>query len=81
MLVQLILSPIFLLLSTLVGFLPGGGGLPQWITSCVELIGYGLYFFPLDIWVFMIANFIGWQTIHMGWAIIEWIYKKIPGVD
>lgn len=81
MIIQLLLSPIFGLLGMLVGLLPGGGGLPQWVSSCVELIGYGLYFFPLDIWVFMIVNFLAWQSMHMAWAIIEWIYKKIPGVD
>lgn len=81
MILQMIFNPVFILLSWLVSLLPEGAGLPEWINACLELIGYGLAFFPIDIWVFMVGNFIFWQVAHMGWAIFEWIYKKIPGVD
>lgn len=76
-----IFTPLFLLMSFLVGLLPDGVGLPGWLDSCLELVGYGLAFFPLDLWVFMIGNFIVCQFALHVWAVVEWVYKKIPGVD
>lgn len=45
------------------------------------LLAYGLYFFPLDLWIVIISNISMWVALQGGWAVIEWVYKKIPGVD
>lgn len=52
--------------------------------SSIELpviVKYGAYFFPLDCLVVAITSFITWYGILLTWAGIEWVYKKIPGVD
>lgn len=50
-------------------------------TSAIELLSWGLYFFPLDLWVICIGNIILWIIVQFTWATVEWVYKKIPGVD
>lgn len=46
-----------------------------------ELLRYGLAFVPAECWATFIATVIVFEGIQFSWAIIEWIYKKIPGVD
>lgn len=46
-----------------------------------DIVGKGLYVFGPTTFAVVIANVVFWSSIHLGWAIIEWIYKKIPGVS
>lgn len=39
------------------------------------------YFFPLDCLVVAITSFLSWYAILLTWGVVEWLYKKIPGVD
>lgn len=55
--------------------------LPDWLVHALSLIRTGLGIFPGDVWVVCIANGMFWLVVQFTWAIIEWIYKKIPGVD
>lgn len=55
--------------------------LPNWSVSAIKLISTGLKIFPTDVWVAVIANALFWIMCHFTWAVIEWVYKKIPGVD
>lgn len=81
MLVEFFLSPILFLINKLIEFMPQGYELPSWIGSTISLLRKGMYFFPLDVWLILIANITFWLTVQMVWAVIEWLYKKIPGVD
>lgn len=54
-----------------------GGG----FEAFMELLSYALYFFPSDLWTAIIVNVVIWLFGAITWSIIEWIYKKIPGVD
>lgn len=65
----------------LISLLPGGFfQLPNWAVSALSLLTKGLAIFPADVWVVVIANGCFWLTIHLTWAVIEWCYKKIPGI-
>ncbi len=55
--------------------------LPNWSVSAMKLISTGLKIFPTDVWVAVVANALFWIMLHFTWAVIEWVYKKIPGVD
>lgn len=55
--------------------------LPSWSVSALKVISTGLKIFPSDVWMICIANGVFWIGLQFTWAIIEWIYKKIPGVD
>lgn len=45
------------------------------------LLSYALTWFPLDLWIALIVNISFWLTVQIGWVVIEWTYKKIPGID
>ena len=51
------------------------------LTPLLNLMSYGVYIFGPTAFCFVVNTVVGWASVHLGWAIIEWIYKKIPGVD
>ena len=55
--------------------------LPNYITQFLDLVAVPLSLFPLDLWLLIIGNVTFWATVQFSWAGIEWVYKKIPGVD
>lgn len=55
--------------------------LPDWGVQALKLLRTGLGIFPTDVWIVCIGNGTFWLVIQFIWAIIEWLYKKIPGVD
>lgn len=81
MFLELLLNPIFLLLEGLLSFLPDSFNMPGWISDAVSLINKALIFFPSDVWGVVVGSVVFWIGFQMTWAIIEWLYKKIPGVD
>lgn len=54
---------------------------PDWVAQFFNLLLKGLAFFPFDVWSVLISDAIFMMLIHFGWAVIEWIYIKIPGVN
>lgn len=54
---------------------------PDWGIQFLNLLLKGLAFFPFDVWAVVISDAIFMMIIHFGWAVIEWIYIKIPGVN
>lgn len=55
--------------------------LPDWGVHFTSLFLKCLSFFPFDIWSILISNILFWIGVHFVWAVIEWIYVKIPGVS
>lgn len=55
--------------------------LPSWGVNVLNLVLKGLAFFPFEIWSVVVSNIFFWIGVHFVWAIIEWIYVKIPGVN
>ena len=55
--------------------------LPDWGLHFLSLFAKGLSFFPFEIWSVLISNVMFWVGVHFVWAVIEWIYVKIPGVS
>lgn len=49
--------------------------------SAVEVLGYALFFFPRDLWIFILSDIVFLMGFTTTYVIIEWVYKKIPGVD
>lgn len=46
-----------------------------------HFINWALCFFPTDVITVVIAMFGTSYIVMMAWAVIEWVYKKIPGVS
>lgn len=51
------------------------------ITPLLDILAYGVYFFGPATFCLAVNTIVGWLSVHMIWAIIEWVYKKIPGVS
>ena len=85
MLLGLVLKPFFILINFFIGLLGGFVGDIPFINHgfdvVVDLIGYGVYFMGYSTFNLVISTIAFWLTLDMAWACIEWLYKKIPGVD
>ena len=85
MLISLMFKPFALFINFLIGLLGGFFGDYHFINYgfgvVLDLIGYGVNFMGSSTFQLCISTIGFWFTIDMAWACIEWIYKKIPGVD
>lgn len=81
MIVELLLIPIFGLVKGFISLLPVAYTLPNWVLSCVDLIATALFFFPPDVWIVCFTNIMGWNLALGGWAGLEFLIKKIPGIS
>lgn len=81
MIVAKLIDLFFLPLKLLISMLPSS------LVETVEAIEFpqiarwGAYFFPMDVAVIAVSSFATWYTIFLTWSIVEWVYKKIPGVS
>lgn len=82
MIVELMFKPLFLFLSFLVSLVPSYSAFNgSVIQEFYKLVGYGLYFCGSTNFILVLGSVVMWSGIQLAWAIIEWIYKKIPGVS
>lgn len=81
MVIEAVLNPIYELLGVLISALPVIGDLPTWIDNAFTLLSYILMFFPSEVFSVIFFNVITWLGIHFAWSVIEWLYKKIPGIN
>lgn len=81
MITQAILNVLMIPLFALIDLLPGAVVTTFAYIEPPQIVKYGAYFFPLDVLSTVVTGFSLWYTVLLTWAIIEWIYKKIPGVD
>lgn len=71
----------FFLIDTIISMIPENFVLPNYISYTLDLLKYPLSIFPVDLWVVIISNVTFWYVAQMTWAIIEWVYKKIPMIN
>lgn len=77
-----LIDVMFLPLQALVDLLPTVTSAPPVpVESFIGVIQYSAYFFPMGTLAFIILNWGFWYSAHIIWAVIEWVYKKIPGVS
>lgn len=81
MIIELLTTPIFLLIELIINMLPQGIEIPSFINSTINLLKIPMSIFPLDLWFVIIGNVGFWYGSQLLWSIIEWVYKKIPGVN
>ena len=81
MIIESMLNAIYNILFGVIDLLPVIEDFPSWIDNTLNLLSYGLMFFPVDVFITFLGSVGFWMGAHMLWAIIEWVYKKIPGVD
>lgn len=83
MIIEAIFNALFLVIDAIISLIPNIGGLnfTGGMGALSTLLAYALYFFPIDLWVALIGNIALWLGIQSGWFVVEWTYKKIPGVS
>lgn len=82
MITETILSFVFMVIRDFMMLIPETFfKLPDWGIQAFKMIRIGLGIFPNDVWLVCIMNGLFWITIQFTWSMIEWVYKKIPGVD
>ena len=84
MILELLLSPIFLLVNFIFSFLPDLSAIDiadYDMNAFVEILAIGFLIFPRSLFIAFVVNFIFWKNAQLVWSIVEWVYKKIPGVN
>ncbi len=81
MIIDTILDKVQELILYIISLVPIAPSSPNWLSSSLSIISKGLTIFPSDVWIIVLTNISAWIVIQYTWAIIEWVYKKIPGVD
>lgn len=82
MITEAILSVLFGVGNFLVGLIPDLQ-FDRFTGSTMGLatvMAYGLYFFPLDLWMFGLGSIVGMMGITTIYVLSEWVWKKIPGI-
>ena len=82
MITELIFYPVFLLGKFVVGLFPqvsqSTGEIGQ---VFIDLLATGMYFFGKNTFLLITGSIVFWFTVGLSWSVIEWCYKKIPGVS
>jgi hypothetical protein len=82
MLLKLIFSPIFALLNFILGLIPSISFLQGFdIVGIFDIAVFTFVFFPFSVFSVIIGNVVFWLQVQGTWSIVEWVYKKIPGVN
>ena len=83
MIIAMLLRPIFALINLAVNRIPVldidvGSGVS--LSALFEILGVAFYVFPASLFFMFIGNVVFWMSAHMAWAVVEWVYNKIPGI-
>lgn len=82
MIFEVVLDFVFSAVVFLINLMPT---LPSFVSNGIDffikILSSSFYFFDAKAFNFLITTAISFYAVQFVWAIIEWIYKKIPGVD
>ncbi|MBC9723255.1 MAG: hypothetical protein H9W82_18960 [Lactobacillus sp.] len=82
MILVMIMTPIFFIVKKIFEVVNLDNlDLPFGMGDTISHLSKAMMFFPIDVWVVVIANIAMWISLQFAWAIIEWIYRKIPGIN
>ena len=85
MITELLLTPVFWVLGAIVFLFPDLSFLDFFdsysFQPFIDIISPAFAIYPYWLFVLVISNVIFWIGIQFTWAVIEWLYKKIPGVN
>lgn len=81
MLIELICTPLLLLVKGIIVIFPVLTFIPNSIVSTTDLIIKAMQFFPTDVWIMVIGNITFWITLQLVWGVIKFILALIPFVN
>lgn len=80
MIIELILIPLFSLVRGIINLLPNNPGVNLTLANLILFLKKGLYFTDSFVFFTLISTVVFWTSVQFTWAIVEWVYKKIPGI-
>ena len=82
MIMGLLIVAMFTMVISIVNMIPDFSTVSSTVgTTFYQFLQVGCYFFGAQNFYLVITCVLSWASIDLIWAIIEWIYKKAPGVD
>ncbi len=81
MIIELMCMPLLIFSKGIIGIIPVLTYIPTSIVNTTELLIKAMQFFPSDVWIMVIGNIVFWITVHLIWAIIQFILKLIPFIN
>lgn len=78
MIIELICSPLLLLIRGILTVIPILTYIPNSIVDTITLLVKGMQFFPFDVWFLCISSFVFWIGVHLVYGFINFILKLIP---
>lgn len=82
MIIEGIFELLFGLVVSIIGLIPDVSfPLFEYPNDAETILAYALVIFPVDVWVVIIVNIVVFISVSLVWAVIEWTYKKVPGID
>ena len=82
MIIGLLIVAMFTLVISIVNMIPDLSMVSSTVgQSFYHFISIGCYFFGTSNFILVITCVLAWAGIDLAWAVIEWAYKKVPGVD
>lgn len=77
----MIMAPFWLLIELIISLLPNSPGVVLNIGALLKYVSYGMYILGSQFFLTVIGMIVFWLSAQFIWAVIEWIYIKIPGVS
>ena len=85
MLIEMILNAVFGVINSVTGWFPDLSFIDplygQDFTPLMTVMSVAFFIFPNWLFRAFVVSFVTWKGIQISWAMIEWVYKKIPGVN
>lgn len=81
MLIELLLVPIWVLIDLLINLVPEFVLGAYDFLSSSKFLAYGIFLLPPGFWGLFLSSVTFWMSTHFVWGIVEWAYKKIPGIS
>lgn len=75
------MMPLWFLIDFLIGLIPNISIFSSGFNAVLDIIGYGCSFIGAGFFLSVLGNIVFWLTAHLSWSVVEWCYRKIPGVS
>lgn len=79
MILMLLLAPFFGIVTTIISLLPNNAFEGVDIAGFVNMFATAFQFFPPDVWILCIGCITFWVTVHLIFAIFNFIVKMLLG--
>lgn len=73
MIISLLCTPLFVLLTSAIALLPNSAFEGQAVTGLIGMFATAFQFFPADVWILAFGSITFWITVHIIFGLIKMI--------